>query len=150
MARIWSIFALATLGQGDQAGELFAILNPDPPQQHARGGRALQGRAVRCLRRCLFGGAARRPRRLDLVHRFRAWLYRAGLEAILGFQLRGDHLWLDPCIPRAWPGFSIEYRHGSSRYLIEVSNPNRASCGIASVELDGVALDIGSLPDPAA
>ncbi len=31
------------------------------------------------------------------------WLYRAGVESILGFRLRGSVLHLDPCIPRAWP-----------------------------------------------
>jgi len=71
-----------------------------------------------------------------------AWLYRAGLEAILGFQLQGDHLRLDPCIPRSWPGFSIAYRHGSSRYLIEVANPRGVCGGVARCALDGEALDV--------
>ena len=31
------------------------------------------------------------------------WLYRVGLETILGFRLEGDRLRLDPCIPAAWP-----------------------------------------------
>ena len=33
------------------------------------------------------------------------WLYRAGLESILGLTRRGDTLHLDPCIPPRWPGF---------------------------------------------
>ena len=28
------------------------------------------------------------------------WLYRAGVEAILGLRVKGDFLVLDPCIPR--------------------------------------------------
>src|SRR3546814_10702232 len=71
-----------------------------------------------------------------------AWLYRAGLEAILGFYLQGDKLRLDPCIPRDWPGFSIEYRHGGSRYVIEIANPHGARRGIATCELDGSALEV--------
>ncbi|HVR81199.1 MAG TPA: hypothetical protein VHF02_03810, partial [Luteimonas sp.] len=71
-----------------------------------------------------------------------AWLYRAGLEAILGFQLEGRQLRVDPCIPRDWPGFSIAFRHGSSRYLIEVCNPGRISRGVVKAELDGAALAI--------
>ena len=68
------------------------------------------------------------------------WLYRAGLEAVLGFNVRGDHVLIDPCIPKAWPGFSIEYRYRSSRYIIEIENPHGVSRGIAKIELDGVAV----------
>ena len=39
------------------------------------------------------------------------WLYRAGLEWILGFRLRENRLTLMPCVPPEWPGFTIYYRH---------------------------------------
>ena len=71
-----------------------------------------------------------------------AWLYRAGLEAILGFHLEGDQLRLEPCIPRDWPGFSIDYRYGGSRYQIQVSNPRRACRGIARCEVDGKTIEV--------
>jgi cyclic beta-1,2-glucan synthetase len=32
-----------------------------------------------------------------------AWMYRAGLEWMLGVPARGASLVLDPCIPRRWP-----------------------------------------------
>jgi cyclic beta-1,2-glucan synthetase len=51
------------------------------------------------------------------------WLYRAGLESILGFHKRGSELRIDPCIPRDWKGFELSYRHGSSLYRVVVSNP---------------------------
>jgi cyclic beta-1,2-glucan synthetase len=64
-------------------------------------------------------------------------MYRAGLEFILGFGLRGERLTLDPCIPRSWREYEINYRYGSSRYQIKVENPYGMSRGIASVEVDG-------------
>jgi cyclic beta-1,2-glucan synthetase len=64
------------------------------------------------------------------------WLYRAGLEWILGFRVQGARLVLDPCIPRAWPGFEIEYRHRSARYEIRVENPRAVSRGVTRLELD--------------
>jgi cyclic beta-1,2-glucan synthetase len=73
------------------------------------------------------------------------WMYRAGLESILGFQVQGDALHLAPCIPAAWPGFSIAFRHHTSRYTITVENPDRVGRGIQRIELDGVAL-AGELP----
>ena len=69
------------------------------------------------------------------------WLYRAGLEAILGFRLRGNCLMLEPCIPVCWPGFEMTYRHGSARYMISVSNPDRVQHGVASATVDGEPLE---------
>ena len=34
------------------------------------------------------------------------WLYRAGLEWILGFRVRENRLTLAPCVPPDWPGFT--------------------------------------------
>ena len=65
-------------------------------------------------------------------------MYRAGMEWILGFRLRGDTLRLDPCIPRDWPGYSMTFRYHSARYEIEVESPGGAMRGVAEVELDGV------------
>ena len=64
-------------------------------------------------------------------------MYRAGIEWILGFRLRGATLHLDPCIPRAWRGFEIAFRYHSARYEITVENPRGVSRGIAQIEVDG-------------
>ena len=68
-------------------------------------------------------------------------MYRAGLEWILGFRLRGTTLILDPCIPRAWPRFEIDFRYHSARYEIVVENPQGVSRGVVSAELDGRTLE---------
>ena len=65
------------------------------------------------------------------------WLYRAGLEWILGFRVRGQVLYVDPCIPRNWPGYSIDFRYHSATYKITVKNPLGCSRGIASTNIDG-------------
>ncbi len=65
-------------------------------------------------------------------------MYRAGLESILGFQLRGQQLKIDPCVPRWWRDFEITYRRGHTTYRIKVENPLALSHGVATVELDGV------------
>jgi cyclic beta-1,2-glucan synthetase len=65
-------------------------------------------------------------------------MYRAGLESMLGFKLRGNVLRIDPCIPRNWRDFEITYRRGKTPYRIKVENPIGISSGVARVELDGV------------
>ena len=64
-------------------------------------------------------------------------MYRAGTEWILGFRLRGAKLYMDPCIPRAWRNFRIDFRYHSARYEIHVENPHGVTRGVVSVELDG-------------
>jgi len=138
----WSIFALAKLGEGDRAGELFSLINPI---HHADTREAAERYKVEPYVVCadVYSVAPHVGRGgWTWYTGSGAWLYRAGLEAILGFRLQGAQLCLDPCIPRDWAGFSIEYRHGASRYLIEVDNPRRGSRGVASAQLDGVALAV--------
>ncbi|MGV8943425.1 GH36-type glycosyl hydrolase domain-containing protein [Thermomonas sp.] len=137
----WSIFAYAKLGDGDRAEGLFSLINPI---HHAATAEAIARYKVEP-----YVSAADVYSVAPHVGRggwtwytgSGAWLYRAGLEAILGFHRESNRLRLDPCIPRAWPGFAIDYRYGGSQYRIEVSNPHRACGGIARCELDGAPLD---------
>jgi cyclic beta-1,2-glucan synthetase len=68
-------------------------------------------------------------------------MYQAGVESILGFQLRGKMLILEPCIPRAWHRFELDFRYHSARYEIVVENPQGVSRGVVSAELDGRTLE---------
>ena len=82
---IWAVLAFARLGSGDdRAVELFTMLNPINHTRSQADVDPLQGRAVCRCGRCLLGRAACRARRLDLVHGLRGWMYRAGIEGILG------------------------------------------------------------------
>jgi cyclic beta-1,2-glucan synthetase len=74
------------------------------------------------------------------------WMYRVGLEAILGLQREGKTFKVAPCIPARWPSFDIEWRFGASRYLIHVDNSNGRNSGVARVELDGGAVDPAAVP----
>jgi cyclic beta-1,2-glucan synthetase len=71
-------------------------------------------------------------------------MYRAGIEWILGFRLRGRSLYLDPCIPRAWRGFELSFRYHSARYEIHVENPSGATRGVSAGTLDGQVLEAGA------
>ena len=65
------------------------------------------------------------------------WMYRAGLEWILGFRLRGATLVIDPCVPKSWPSFAITFQYHSARYQIAVLNPDGVSHGVSRISLDG-------------
>jgi cyclic beta-1,2-glucan synthetase len=66
-----------------------------------------------------------------------AWMYRAWIEEVLGLQVKGETLRVNPIIPGSWPGFSLSYRHAEAVYTIQVENPNGFQRGVAWVEMDG-------------
>jgi cyclic beta-1,2-glucan synthetase len=74
-----------------------------------------------------------------------SWMYRIGLESILGFKLRGTSLFIEPCVPASWKEFTIDYRFGSATYVITVTNPDGIERGTAEITLDGSQID-GGIP----
>ena len=73
-------------------------------------------------------------------------MYRLGLEAILGITRVGNALAINPCIPRAWPGFKVNYHFGAARYKIEIENPVKVNRGVTQIFLDGNPLPGNLLP----
>jgi cyclic beta-1,2-glucan synthetase len=74
------------------------------------------------------------------------WVYRLGVEALLGLRLAGDGFHLDPVIPADWAGFSLRLNWGGARYVIEVTNPDGVERGVAALTLDGAARADGRIP----
>jgi len=137
---LWSVIALAMLGEGDKAAELFSMLNPI---NHARTPEAIRRYKVEPYAACadIYSTPPHVGRGGWTWYTGSAgWMYRAGLESILGFRLQGQTLLIDPCIPKTWPRFAIVFRYNSARYDIEVENPGGVSRGVVRAELDGVAL----------
>jgi cyclic beta-1,2-glucan synthetase len=136
-AALWVVLATALQGDGDRAFELYQMINPlthsDTPEavsQYkvepyvvAADVYTAEGHLGRGGWTWYTGSAS--------------WMYRVGLEGILGFTKRGDALEMDPCIPSSWPEFKLTYRCGSSSYNVVVRNPHRAQRGVESATLDG-------------
>src|SRR5437868_14215951 len=59
-----------------------------------------------------------------------SWMYRVGLESILGFEKRGDTLCISPRVPREWREYSIEYRFGTALYAIVVRCDDGHAAGL--------------------
>jgi cyclic beta-1,2-glucan synthetase len=151
-AAVWSVLAFAMLGDGDRAVELFSMLNPI---NHAGTRAAIDLYKVEPYVICadVYSVPPHAGRGGWTWYTGSAgWMYRAGTEWILGINVRGQILRVDPCIPRAWVGFEFSYRHGTSRYSVAVKNPSGVSRGIAHAALDGrelagAALDINLVDD---
>jgi cyclic beta-1,2-glucan synthetase len=139
-AAAWTIIAFAELGDGDKAVELFRMLNPI-----ARTNSRSSVQRYKVEPYVVAGDVYAEPPHVGRggwtwYTGSAGWLYRAGLEWILGFRMRGMTFSIDPCIPRNWPGYSIDFRYHSATYQIRVDNPSSVSRGVALTELDGKLL----------
>jgi cyclic beta-1,2-glucan synthetase len=140
-AAAWAVLAFAQLGDGDKAMELLTMLNPIT---HSSTAADIERYKVEPY--VTTGDVYGEPPHVGRggwtwYTGSAGWLYRAGLESILGFRLRGTRLVIDPCIPRGWPGFSIAFRYHSARYDIVVENPDGASRTVSLLHVDGVPVE---------
>ncbi len=145
-AATWVVLALCRLGSGDEAVELFHMLNP---VNHAR--TASQVEQYMTEPYAVAGDVYDHP-----AHPGRGgwtwytgsagWMYRVALEGILGLRRRGAGFSVNPCIPSSWPAYSVEWRFGKARYAISVENPDRRCRGVARAELDGTLVDPTAIP----
>ncbi len=136
-AAIWTVLALVKMGEGNKAGELFQMLNP---LNHARTETEAAHYKVEpyVMTADIYATAPHIGRGGWSWYTGAAgWMYQAGLEGILGFKVEGNTLNLQPCIPSAWPGFTVQYKYKTSEYWIEVKNPHGRSTGISSISVDG-------------
>lgn len=58
------------------------------------------------------------------------WAYFAATRWLLGVRPDFDGLWIDPCIPSAWKGFSVVRRWRGTEYRITVPNPDGRQKGV--------------------
>ncbi|MGC2774472.1 MAG: glycosyl transferase, partial [Bradyrhizobium sp.] len=98
-AAAWSVIAYAMLGQGDQAAALFSRINPI---NHASTRAGVHRYKVEpyVVAADVYSMSPHVGRGGWTWYTGAAgWMYRAGLESILGFRLKAGFLALEPCIP---------------------------------------------------
>jgi cyclic beta-1,2-glucan synthetase len=145
-AGAWVVAAAAALEAADQALEIFHMLNPVNHTRSEPGAMRYGGEPY-----VVAGDVSSHPSHLGRAGwtwytGSAGWLYRVATESLLGLRRRGDHLWLAPCIPSSWPGYSVSFRHGRTRWEIRVENPDGRTGGVAEVTVDGRSTADGEIP----
>ncbi len=137
-AATWSVIAAAKLGRAEDAYRYFSEINP-----------ILQGKKPDeyCAEPYVTSGNIDGP---DSPFYGRggwtwysgsaAWLYKTGLEWILGVRASLDGLIVAPCIPAQWKSYTVSRIFRGATYIIHVNNPDNVSTGIRNVTIDGLAL----------
>ena len=131
----WAVMAECLLGNGDQAYEYYRAFMPSAyntraevreiePYVHCQTTYATCNRnAGKSATPWLTGSAS--------------WSHHAAMQWILGVRPEIDGLRIDPCIPKAWPGFTMTRVFRGMRVKIQVKNPNGVSRGVTSLVIDG-------------
>ena len=145
-AAAWVIIAFAKLGDGDKAMELFELINPI---NHSHNMREYSRYKVEpyVISADVYAVHPHIGRGGWSWYTGSAgWVYRAGLEYLLGFQKNKDTIVMDPCIPRRWKEYSISYKYLSAHYNIKVHNPNFVCRGVKTMIIDGVEVAGNVIP----
>jgi cyclic beta-1,2-glucan synthetase len=145
-AALWTVIALARLGLGDEAMELFHMINPI---NHMRTPEGLE--QYRTEPYAVAADVYAHPMHLGRggwtwYTGSAGWMYQAAIEGVLGLRRTGSTFSLEPCIPALWPGFTIRWKAGRTRYEISVTNPDHRCAGVRSATLDGRDVDPGAIP----
>ena len=117
---IWSVFALMQLGQVDEAVSLFNQLNP---VNHARTSEDAARYKVEpyVMVADIYSVAPHVGRGgWTWYTGAAAWLYRAGIEAVLGLSWDGDAVRVSPRLPTGWDRTRVTVRRGKARLQITI------------------------------
>lgn len=145
-AAVWVIYAFAKRGLGEKAFECFRLLNP---LNHTRTPIEVSRYKVEpyVLAADLYtvenhvgrGG-------WTWYTGSSGWMYRAGIEEILGFKAYSNFFRVNPCIPESWKSYSIKYNTRGYNYTVDVLNPIGVSTGVSEISLDGNIINGQDIP----
>ena len=142
-AACWAVRAVAEAGRGERAVQLLEMLSP---VSHSLTPEAVATYQVEpyVIAADIYGAAPHVGRGGWTWYTGSAgWMYRVGLESILGFTLEGgDRIRLKPVVPRHWPAFSIRYRLPDGATVVDITMRNDAAATASSATFDGQLLVI--------
>jgi cyclic beta-1,2-glucan synthetase len=145
-AALWAVWAFAELKKGARAQELFELLNP---VYHSDTLRKVDRYRVEpyVVAADVYSVAPHTGQGgWTWYTGSSGWMYRLGVERILGVQRAGHGLLIDPRVPNDWESYGVTYRFGRGVYRIRVENPDGVEQGVREVKLDGKEVSDGVVP----
>jgi cellobiose phosphorylase len=119
---LWTVLALAMLGDADRAHALLAKINPI---HHATNAKEVARYAVEpyVVAADVYAAKDHEGRGGWTWYTGAAgWMYRIIVIHLLGLKIEGNRLYVRPCVPSTWKRYAMAYRHGASTYHVEVEN----------------------------
>jgi cyclic beta-1,2-glucan synthetase len=132
-AALWMVMAMARLGWHNKAHELFAMLNPIAHSHNLRGADRYKTEPYVVVADVYDNTRHRGRGGWSWYTGSASWMYRVGIEEILGLRVRGNRLTVVPRIPDNWPGYDMVYRYGTTRYHLHVRRSEEFGKGISKI-----------------
>lgn len=145
-AAAWVIIATALQGHGNDAFELFNLINPINATASARGVSTYQAEPYVMCGDVYSESSLRGRAGWSWYTGSSGWLYQAGLEFILGLRIHPLSFSVDPCIPSGWDRVSFTYRRAERTFKIEILNNDGVERGVRSIEINGTRRDDATIP----
>ncbi|TVP69706.1 MAG: DUF3131 domain-containing protein [Rhodobacteraceae bacterium] len=139
-AAMWAILAYCRLGDGDAASGLFALVNP---VNHAltQDDAALYKVEPYVVAADVYSTAPHEGRGgWTWYTGSAAWMYRAGIEGLLGLTRQGRDWVLNPCFPKDWPELNATVNVGKARLDINIRNEGGTGSGVRFAMLNETPL----------
>jgi cellobiose phosphorylase len=140
----WAVIAEAMLGNGDQAYEYYRAFMPSAYNERAEL-REIEP-YVHCQTTYATCNRNAGKSRVAWLSGTASWSQHTALQWILGVRPEIDGLRIDPCIPKAWPGFSMTRVFRGLRVRIEVQNPSGVCKGVKSLTVGGKTIEGNLVP----
>ncbi|MCX5805829.1 MAG: cyclic beta 1-2 glucan synthetase [Proteobacteria bacterium] len=134
---VWAAMAFAALGDSRRAWELLTMINP---VNHGGSAKDIEVYKVEpyVVAADVYAVPPHTGRGGWTWYTGSAgWMYRLIVESLLGLRLEVDKLYIQPCIPDDWEGFTVHYRYRETIYHIKVVQ-GRVGEGEGGVTVDGV------------
>jgi cellobiose phosphorylase len=137
---LWTVQALAMLGEGERA---YALLSKLMPIHHALTLRDVERYRVEpyVVAADVYSGDHEGRGGWTWYTGAAGWMYRIAIEWILGVRVSGACLTIRPCVPSSWGVYSVRFRYKSATYDIRVQPGHELL-----VRLDGVLVADGAIP----
>ena len=140
-ANCWTIMAEALLGRGDRAWQYYKQVMPQSVIRKL-GVERYQAEAYAYCSTML--GIANEKCGWGCVSQVTgtaAWMDVVATQYILGIRPTARGLLIDPSIPAAWDGYSVERIYRGCKLTIQVENPNHVQHHVNEVYVNGRLLD---------
>ncbi|MGZ6346659.1 MAG: GH36-type glycosyl hydrolase domain-containing protein [Anaerolineales bacterium] len=131
----WGVIAECMLGHGDLAYQYFRATLPAAYNNRAE----LRQSEPYVQAQTTYSPFSPRPgnTRTPWLTGAAAWSYFSATHYILGLQPEVEGLRIDPCIPSAWKGFSVDRKFRRKKLRITIHNPENVCQGVVKMVVNG-------------
>jgi N,N'-diacetylchitobiose phosphorylase len=134
----WGVIAEVMQGNGDQAYEYYRAFMPSTYNDRAEL-REVEP-YVHCQTTYSRYNANEGASRVPWLSGTASWAYYSATHWVLGIRPEVEGLRIAPCIPKAWPGFTMRRKFRGLNLTITVKNPSGVSRGLATLTVDGAQI----------